>query len=335
MDTAIVWSKDYELHATGSHPEGPDRVTRIVEYLRRTDLWPRLVEVAPRVATRDEILLVHPASHVDTIRRIAEGGGGEMDETVISPQSYDIALLAAGGVLTALDQWEDGHVAFAAVRPPGHHATSTRVQGFCIFNNIAIAARTLLDRGLERIAIIDWDVHHGNGTQAIFYEEPRVLFCSVHQWMLYPGSGWVDECGRGEGEGTTVNVALPSGSRDGDYADAFAKVVEPIVDQFAPEAVLVSAGFDPHVDESLASMRLSADGFALMALRTLRLAQRHAGGRLAFALEGGYDREATGASVSAVLRALVDEAAPDVGHATVAGPSIERARQAQSRFWTL
>ena len=210
VDTAIVWSKDYELHDTGGHPEGPDRATRIVTHLRTLDLWDRLTLVEPRPATRDDVLLVHTEALVDRVRRIAEAGGGEMDhETPVSARSYEIALLAVGGVLTAIDQWDEGRAPFALVRPPGHHATPDRAMGFCLFNNVAIAARTLLAGGMERVAIVDWDVHHGNGTQAAFYDDPRVLFCSLHQWPLYPGSGWFTECGEDDGEGFTVNVPLP------------------------------------------------------------------------------------------------------------------------------
>jgi acetoin utilization deacetylase AcuC-like enzyme len=183
---------------------------------------------------------------------------------------------------------------------------------------------------------VDWDVHHGNGTQAAFYADPRVLFCSVHEWPLYPGSGSVNECGEGAGEGFTVNVPLPSGSRDGDYVRAFERVVEPIVGRFAPQAVLVSAGEDISLHDPLAGMLVSEAGFAQMALRCARLAQASAGGRLAFVLEGGYDRPATGRAVEAVLRAVADEEAPPASGLDVrAAAAVERAVQAQSAYWEL
>jgi acetoin utilization deacetylase AcuC-like enzyme len=337
VDTAIVWSKDYERHDTGGHPEGPDRATEIVNHLHELDLWADLTVVEPRPATVDDLLLVHTEAHVDRVCRIAESGGGEMDhETPVSAASFEIALLAVGGVLTALEQWDEGRVPFALIRPPGHHATPDRAMGFCLFNNVAIAARKLLAGGMERVAIVDWDVHHGNGTQAAFYDEPRVLFCSLHQWPLYPGSGWSSECGEGAGEGFTVNLPMPVGCRDGDYDGALEQVIAPIVDQFAPQALLVSAGFDPHADEPLASLQMSEAGFAAMSLRLLRLAQRHCDGRLALALEGGYDRPATSRSAAAVLAALAAEEAPEVGRpGEKAQAAIDRAREVQGRYWRL
>ncbi len=206
--------------------------------------------------------------------------------------------------------------------------------GFCLFNNIAIAAARLLAQGYERVAILDWDVHHGNGTQAAFYAEPRVLFGSVHQWPHYPGSGFFTECGEGAGEGFTVNVPLPAGAVDGDYASVFDVVFEPVVRQFAPQAILVSAGQDIHRDDPLGEMAVTEAGFAQMSLRCVRLAKELCEGRLAFVLEGGYDRGATARAVEAVLRAVADERAPEVGGGTErAAAAIARAREVQSARW--
>jgi acetoin utilization deacetylase AcuC-like enzyme len=336
--TAIVWDERYAQHDTGNHPEGPDRIDTVVGYLRTTDLWPRIVEIKPTKADEGEVLRVHTRGHLETIRRAAELRGGEwLDaDTYVSAQSFEIALLALGGVLDSLGQWQAGRVPFALIRPPGHHATPDRAMGFCLFNNVAIAARRLLAEGYERVAIVDWDAHHGNGTQAAFVADREVLYVSLHQWPLYPGTGWLDECGVGDGEGFTVNIPLPSGSDDGDYAHAFAAVVEPIIEQFAPQAILVSAGFDSHVDDPLASMSLTEDGYAHMALRLLELSRQHCDERLALALEGGYDRSALSHSVVAVLRALDEEITPAVSHGPRRGRElVEKVRARQRSYWQL
>ena len=336
MDSAVIWHEAYAEHDTADHPEGPDRVAAVVEHLEATDLWPRLTVVRPQPATEDDVLLVHTRTHLAVVKRAAQNPRGQYldPDTFVSPRSYEIALLAVGGALEATRLWDEGLVAFALIRPPGHHATPDRAMGFCLFDNIAIAAARLLTQGYERVAILDWDVHHGNGTQAAFYSEPRVLFVSLHQWPHYPGSGFFTECGEDEAEGRTVNLPLPAGSTDGDYAHAFDTVVEPIVRQFAPQAILVSAGQEIHRDDPLGSMSVTEAGFADMALRCVRLAQELSDGKLAFVLEGGYDRGATARSVEAILRAVADEAAPGVGPGTVkAAQAIERARETQAAYW--
>ncbi|MEI6448655.1 MAG: histone deacetylase [Actinomycetes bacterium] len=338
MDAAIIWDEAYAEHETGAHPEGADRIASVVAHLRATDLWPRLAVVKPEPATEDDILLVHTRLHLNTVKRAAAGGGSWLDpDTHVSPRSYEIALLAAGGAIAATRLWRDGLVPFALIRPPGHHATPDRAMGFCLFDNIAVAAARLLAEGCERVAIVDWDVHHGNGTQAAFYDEPRVLFVSLHQWPHYPGSGFFSECGEGAAEGYTVNLPLPSGSTDADYAHAFEAVVEPVVRQFAPRAILVSAGQDIHRDDPLGSMLVTEAGFADMALRCARLARKLCEGRLAFVLEGGYDRDATARSVEAILRAVSDEAAPALTAEGTerAAAAVARARETQAAFWDL
>jgi acetoin utilization deacetylase AcuC-like enzyme len=335
-DIAIVWDERYAEHDTGDHPESPERIGAIVEHLRTTDLWTRLQEVKPTMAEPAEVLRVHTRGHLERIRRAAEVRGGEWvdSDTYVSAQSFEVALLALGGVLDCLELWFEGLVPFALIRPPGHHATPDRAMGFCLFNNVAIAARKLLSLGYERVAIIDWDAHHGNGTQAAFLAEREVLYVSLHQWPLFPGTGWLDECGVGDGEGFTVNIPLPAGSVDGDFADAFATLVEPIVDEYAPQAILVSAGFDTHARDPLGSMRLTESGYAHMALRCLDMARRHAEGRLALALEGGYDIPALARSVEATLRALADEQAPDVDGGTApAQDMVERVLAVQRQYW--
>ena len=337
MNAAIIWDKAFAEHDTGDHPEGADRISTMIDHLRGTDLWPGLTVVKPETATESDILLVHTRRHLELIKRAAEGAGTWIDaDTHVSPRSYETALLSAGGAIAATRLWDRGLVPFALIRPPGHHATPDRAMGFCLFNNIAVAAAKLLEEGCERVAIVDWDVHHGNGTQAAFYDEPRVLFVSMHQWPHYPGSGFFSECGEGAGEGYTVNLPLPAGSGDGDYSLAFQEVVEPIVTQFAPQAILVSAGQDIHSDDPLGAMDVTDGGFGIMALRCLRLARELSGERLAFVLEGGYDREASARSAEAVLRALVSEEAPSAGTAPGrAAAAIERARETQAVYWDL
>jgi acetoin utilization deacetylase AcuC-like enzyme len=337
LKTAVVWDPAYLEHEMGGHPEGADRLSHILAYLEAGDLWPRLTVVSPHAATVDDLLTVHTCPYIEVVRAAAESGGRWLDpDTYVSPRSFEIALLAAGGALDTLGGFELGEVRFALVRPPGHHALPDRAMGFCLFNNIAITARRLLADGFERIAIVDWDVHHGNGTQAAFVDEPRVLFFSLHQWPLYPGSGWFNECGVREGEGYTVNVPLPPGSRDGDYARAFSEIVSPVIEQYGPQAVLVSAGLDPHVDDPLASMSLTEDGFAWLARRVQELAQRLCDGRLGLVLEGGYERTATAHSVAAIIRALLDEEAPQVGgESGRATAAIEQALSVQRAYWQL
>jgi len=335
MDAAIIWDEAYAEHETGAHPEGADRIAAVVDHLRTTDLWPRLTVVKPEPATEDDILLVHTRLHVDTVKRAAAGGGSWLDpDTFVSPRSYEIALLSAGGAIATTGLWDKGLVSFALVRPPGHHATPDRAMGFCLFDNVAIAVARLLAEGYERVAIIDWDVHHGNGTQAAFYDEPRVLFVSLQQWPHYPGSGFFDECGEGDALGRTVNLPLPSGSTDADYAHAFEVVVEPVVRRFAPQAILVSAGQDIHRDDPLGSMLVTEAGFADMALRCVRLAGELCEGRLAFVLEGGYDRGATARSVEAILRTVSDESAPAIAAEGTerAAAAIARARETQAAY---
>jgi acetoin utilization deacetylase AcuC-like enzyme len=338
MDAAVIWDEAYAEHDTGDHPEGADRVATMVGHLEGTDLWPRLkVFTGPEPATEDDVLRVHTTTHLGIIKRAARGSGSWLDpDTHVSPRSYEVALLSAGGALLATDLWDQGLVPFALIRPPGHHATPDRAMGFCLFNNVAIAAARLLERGYERVAILDWDVHHGNGTQAAFYREPRVLFASTHEWPHYPGSGFFTECGEGEGEGFTVNVPLPAGADDGDYEQVFDAVFDPIVRQFAPQALLVSAGQDIHRLDPLGDMRVDEAGFAQMTLRCVRLAQDLCGGKLAFVLEGGYERAATANAVEAILRAVLDERAPDPADARgteKAAAAIARAREVQSAYW--
>ena len=269
-----------------------------------------LVELTPREATVEEVCLVHTLRHVQRVQQRSRTGG-LMDEgdTPVGTGSYEAAMLAVGGVLTCCDAVIRGQVsrAFAAIRPPGHHAHANSSSGFCLFSNIAIAVRYLQHtHGLEKIAIVDFDVHHGNGTQAIFEADPNVLFVSLHEnpHCHYPGSGFKWEIGVGRGKGFTLNIPLRDRADDKDYLGAMDDQVIPAVDRFHPEAILVSAGFDAHKDDPLGDMRLTEDGYAAMTRRLVELANQHCAGRVISALEGGYNLIALGRSVVAHLEAM-------------------------------
>ena len=339
MTTLLMTHSACLYHETPSgHPECSDRLRAVLHALEDEAFQYLAREEAP-LATREQVSLVHPAYFVDAVlKAVPTEGFASLDpDTHLSPASGEAALRAAGGVVTGVDRVMAGKArnVFCAVRPPGHHAEPTRAMGFCLFNNVAIGAQHARARhGLKRVAVVDFDVHHGNGTQAAFLAEREVLYVSLHQWPLFPGTGWLNECGVADGEGFTVNLPLPPGCGDGDYAHAFARVVEPIVDEFAPQAVLVSAGFDSHARDPLGSMKVTESGYAHMALRCLAMAQRHAEGRLALALEGGYNLPALGRSVEATMRALSDEAAPDVPATAGRGQElVERVVAVQQEYW--
>lgn len=312
--TAFICSKRFQEHDTGAHPENAYRLAAIAARLRRSDLLDSRRIYEPVAAVIDDLLLVHDPEYVRFVEQIASAGGGYLDaDTVIAPRSYEIARLAAGASIQAVDLVLNGEETrvFVFPRPPGHHAERARGMGFCLFNNVAIAARHAIERhGLFRVAIIDWDVHHGNGTQAIFQESDQVLYVSLHQWPLYPGTGRVQEVGVRYGFGYTLNVPLTPGAGDADYLEAIDEIVVPKVEEFEPELVLLSAGFDAHEDDPLASMSVTTGGFAEMARRVRDLAERLCSGRLVAVLEGGYNPEALAASVEAVIRSF--DSVPDV-----------------------
>ena len=305
-------------HSNGpGHPESPARLQAIEGMLAGSPLRDRLAFLPARDASFEELALVHTAEH---IRRIEATRGRELTvldpDTSTSAGSHAAALRAAGGVLSAVEAVLGGGYAgaFAAVRPPGHHAEADRAMGFCLFNNAAVAARSALDRhGLHRLLLADWDVHHGNGSMHAFYDSSEVLYFSVHQYPHYPGTGRAEETGRGPGEGYTVNVPLPGGQGDAEYLAVFRELLQPLALAYRPELILVSAGFDIHRDDPLADMRVTEAGFAWMTRVLAEVAEACCPGRLVFALEGGYDLAALASGVAAVLRTLLGEEPPPLG----------------------
>ena len=302
-------------HEQPGHPERPARLHAILDHLAATALRERLVGLPPRDATDAERLAVHEASIIEEQQRIAKRGGGYADpDTYIRPDSPAAARRAAGAVLASVDAVLDGTLdrAFAAVRPPGHHATADRLMGFCLLNSVAIAAAAALARGIERVAIVDWDVHHGNGTQDIFETEPRVLYISTHAAPFYPGSGHLTETGVGAGIGSTINIPLPLGSGDRALGAAFEEVVVPALDRFEPQLLLVSSGWDAHARDPLGPLNVSTAGYTEAARRTIEAADRLCDGRIVVALEGGYDEHALAWCASALCELLLgEEPTPD------------------------
>ncbi len=311
--TALVFSEYSSGHDTGSHPENQARLNAIRQRLKKDNLLnDRMVYYAEPVDP-EIVATVHSPELVDQVRAISADGGGAIDaDTIVAPGTWEAALASVGAGIKAVDLVRSGkhNRVFTLTRPPGHHAERFRQMGFCLFNNVAIAAtQAMTVHGLNRIAIVDWDVHHGNGTQDIFYVSDRVLFCSVHQWPLFPGSGLENEMGSGDGEGYTLNVPLPAGSDDIDYLSVFDEILAPAVRAFQPELILVSAGFDAHRDDPLAMMAVSDAGFRRMATRVRDWANELTDGQLVLMLEGGYNLRALSESVAAVLEGL-DRPAP-------------------------
>jgi len=307
--TGLVYHPDYLEHRTGTHPEAPERLVAIMERLEDRGLLERVVRIEPRVAGEEDILRVHTTGHLERVKNAVHDGLTHLDvDTVISGRSFEVALLAAGGVLEALDRIMEGEIrnALCLVRPPGHHATRDRAMGFCIFNNVAIGARYIQERyGIRRVLIVDWDLHHGNGTQDVFYEDGGVFYLSTHQSPHYPGSGSKQETGAGEGEGSTINLPFPAGTSEDVLLDSFRQALRDTTQIFVPEFIFVSAGFDAHRDDPLGNLNLTESGYAVLTELLLDAARVHCDGRLLSALEGGYNLRALSTSVEEHLRGLI------------------------------
>ena len=312
MPTPILLRHPSSLeHDTGAHPESPRRIAALDRALGERD-WLGWDERLSSATTRAAIEAVHAPALVDRVEALAERGGGLIDmETIVSPGSFVAALHAAGGAMEMVDALLSGSARVGASlhRPPGHHATEDQAMGFCLFNNVAIAAQHALSSGAERVLILDWDVHHGNGTNDIFAARDDVLFCSIHQWPLYPGTGHERDTGYGHGEGYTVNLPVPGGSGDAAFVSLVEHVVRPLARSYAPDLVLVSAGYDAHADDPLAGCVVTDEGFGAMSA-SIRATADELGVPLGIVLEGGYDLGALARSVVVTLETVGTQQAP-------------------------
>lgn len=314
--------------APSGHPERPARAEAVRDALLDAGITSRGTQIATRLATDEELARVHAGNYLDELAKVVPGKTGWLDaDTYFSPGTWDAARTAAGSTTQLVTDVLDGKLAqgISVVRPPGHHATRDRAMGFCLLNNVAIAAAAARARGAARVAIVDWDVHHGNGTQDIFWDDPTVMYLSVHQYPYYPGTGAPTEIGGPNAKGATVNVGLPGGSGDVEYAAVFDHVFLPAITQFKPDLILVSAGFDAFQHDPLAGMRVTHEGFAAMAQRLRALADRIAGGRIAAVLEGGYDLDGLAGGMTRVLSAFAAPGAILPGVAAMPSHPVARA----------
>ena len=312
MPTALVTHEDYLLHDNGPfHPERPNRLRAVLQAILKQQLNQRLTTVDPRPATADDIAMVHDPHYIGEVRQMALDGGGAMDvDTPVCSRSYDVALLSAGGAMTGVDLVLENQFdnVFVAHRPPGHHACRDRGMGFCLFNNVAVAARyAVRQRGLERVFVLDWDVHHGNGTQEAFYSDGNVFFCSLHQSPWYPFTGEAGETGDGEGEGKTLNLPLRAGRRPPEYLDLVTETVGEAMRRFQPQLILLSAGQDAHERDPLGQMRLTSETYGQLTQRVIDLAQELCDGRLVVCLEGGYDLDALSEATCEIIKGLLGD----------------------------
>jgi acetoin utilization deacetylase AcuC-like enzyme len=306
--TLLYYSPTFLEHETGKHPENRGRIVQAAWRLLDERAAARFVRPQWQPATMERMVRVHSAEYVEAVRQYAERGGGQIEvDTVVSPQSFEVARLAAGAVCDAVERVVRGEdsLAFCLIRPPGHHALPVGAMGFCLLGNVAIASRVAIDElGLERVLIVDWDVHHGNGTQDMFWEDPQVGFFSIHRYPFYPGTGAADETGAGRGLGTTLNVPIEFGTPRREILAAFTTAVQSLADRIKPQLVFISAGFDAHRQDPIGSLGLESEDFEALARVVRDVAAVHAGGRIVSVLEGGYHPQAVAESVEAHLRGL-------------------------------
>jgi len=344
----IIYHPDYLLHSHVTHPERKERLEYINKALEDKIPMDKVEKIDPAPAEVDDIALVHDRPYIESIEEACRSGREFLDlDTYIVPESYRVALLSAGGALTGLRTvMENGEgrlkKCFTFNRPPGHHAEKNRAMGFCLFNNVAVAAAAAKrDYGLKRVAIVDWDVHHGNGTQHAFEDDPEVLVISTHQSPAYPGTGRVEDTGRGRGEGFNVNIPLPAGTGDTEYKLAFDSIITPILDQYKPELLLISAGQDAFHRDPLAGMSLSENGYYYMADQLSRAAERLSGGKMVLCLEGGYHLEGQAGVIVQVLNALgrwnlpMEEPIKERDPAGHIQRRLEQVIETQKTYWNL
>ena len=309
---ALVKDEIYLQHLTGDyHPESHHRLEVVYEMLDDKEMQRKFKILSPRPATQEELEFNHSVNYINQVASTAGRSFSMLDpDTTTSPRSWEVAQMAVGGVLVAIDKVMEGEVknAFALVRPPGHHAERNKGMGFCLFNNIAIGAHYARQKYLlDRILIVDWDLHHGNGTQNAFYEDPHIVYFSTHQYPYYPGSGGIDEDGRGKGKGFTVNVPFPGAQGDPDFAGTYQEILKPIASEYKPQLILVSAGYDIYFQDPLGAMKVTPEGFATLTSLIMDMAQSNCQGRLVITLEGGYHLNGLRDSVKATLRELIGE----------------------------
>jgi acetoin utilization deacetylase AcuC-like enzyme len=340
MPTGVIFSDDFRKHDPGKgHPESADRVGAVARAIEAPGLASKLEVVAPKPAEKEHILLVHWERLYDEVMATRAKERTYLDsDTIACAATAEVAHLAVGSVLTAIDRVMEGKVenAFAFPRPPGHHAKPDKAMGFCFFNNVAVGASYALKRyQLRRVLILDFDVHHGNGTQKAFYTSPEVLYLSTHQSPHYPGTGAVNETGKDEGEGFTLNVPMPAGMGDGEYLRILREILVPVGLEYRPELVLVSAGFDAHRDDPLGGMELSAAGYAAIAAEILSLAGQACQGRVVFSLEGGYNLQALEKSITSVLEVMTGgKAQAPLDPGTAAEELVKELREVHGGRWS-